>query len=342
MLSYRFDTLDQGISALNRHEEAKPVPQRGEVLVRVHAVALNYRDLSVVLGNYVWAAKPGLIPCSDASGVIEAVGDGVTAWKPGDRVLSTFHPRWFGGEPHASAGMETYGSAQDGWLTEYKVVSQEAVVALPDALCFAEGSTLPCAAVTAWTALSGPVPIRAGDTVLTLGTGGVSIFAVQLAKALGARVIATTSSDAKGERLRDLGADEVVNYRQVTDWGQYVKRELTGGRGVDRVVEVAGPGTVNESLHAVRRGGEVVLIGFLSSDNPGIDYFHLKGTGASVRAIGVGDRAALIETVRVVAQHRINPVIDQVFDFADARAAFQQLHDAQHIGKIVIRVADDA
>lgn len=341
MRSYRFDTLD-GIDALTLHEEPVPTPQRGEVLVRVHAVALNYRDLSVVLGNYVWAAKPGLVPCSDAAGVIEAVGEGVTAWRPGDRVISTFHPRWFGGDPPATAGAETYGSAQDGWLADYKVVSQEAIVGLPDTLSFEQGATLPCAALTAWNALSGPVPIRASDTVLTLGTGGVSIFAVQLARALGARVIATTSSDAKVARLRDLGAEAVVNYRTTTDWGQHVKRALTGDRGVDRVIEVAGPGTINESLHAVRRGGEVVLIGFLSSDNPGIDYFHLKGTGASVRSIGVGDRAGLLDLLRVVGQHRIAPVIDRVFAFDAAREAFRHLHDAQHIGKIVIRTGDAA
>ena len=319
-----------------------PAPQRGEVLVRVHAVALNYRDLSVVLGNYVWTAKPGLVPCSDAAGVIVEVGEGVASWKAGDRVVSTFHPRWYGGDLHASAGQEVYGSAQDGWLTEYKVVSQEAIVALPDALSFEQSATLPCAAVTAWTALAGPRPIRAGDVVLTLGTGGVSIFAVQLAKALGARVIATTSTKEKGVRLRALGADAVLNYREIADWGQYVKRELTGGRGVDRVVEVAGPATINESLNAVRRGGEVVLIGFLSSDNPGIDYFHLKGSGASVRSIGVGDRPALIELIRVVTQHRIAPVIDEVFPFPAARDAFARLHAAEHVGKIVIRVGDAA
>lgn len=338
MQLYRFDRLD-GIDDLTLHDEPMPEPQRGEVRVRVHAVALNYRDLSVVLGNYVWAAKAGLVPCSDAAGVIDAVGEGVTAWKPGDRVVSTFHPRWFGGEAPATAARETYGSGQDGWLAQVKVVSQEALVALPDDIGFEAGATLPCAGVTAWNALGGPAPIRAGDSVLTLGTGGVSVFAVQLAKLLGARVIATTSSAAKGERLRALGADTVVNYAETADWGTHVKTALTGGRGVDRVVEVAGPATVNQSLSAVRWGGEVVLIGFLTSDNPGIDYFHLKGSGASVRSIGVGDRAMLQGLVGVVAQHGLEPVIDRVFDFADARAAFHALHAARHVGKIVVRVA---
>ena len=339
MRLYRFDALD-GLDDLTLHDEAMPEPQRGEVLVRVHAVALNYRDLAVVLGNYVWAAKPGLVPCSDAAGEIVAVGEDVSAWAVGDRVISTFHPRWFGGRPPLTAPRETYGSGQDGWLAEYKVVSQEAVVRLPDALDWEQGATLPCAAATAFNALSGPVPIRAGHTVLTLGSGGVSVFAIQLAKALGARVIATTSSERKGETLRALGADEIVNYAAIPDWGRHIKAELTGGVGVDCVVEVSGPGTVNEALHAVRWGGEVVLIGFLTSDNPGIDYFHLKGSGALVRSIGVGDRALLEDCVRAVAGARIQPVIDRVFAFGDARHAFARLQSGGHVGKIVLRTAD--
>jgi NADPH:quinone reductase-like Zn-dependent oxidoreductase len=335
MKTYRFDALTS-LDDLTLHDEPIPLPQRGEVLVRIHAVSLNFRDLSLILGNYVHAAATGLVPCSDAAGEIAAVGEGVTAWKPGDRVISTFHPRWFGGRPHRALGHETYGSAQDSWLCEYKVCSQEAIVALGDGMSFAAGSTLPCAATTAWTALSGTPPIRAGQTVLTLGTGGVSIFAVQLAKLLGATVIATTSSARKSEILKSLGADHVVNYAEVTDWGIHVKKVLTGGLGVDCVVEVGGPGTVNQSLHAVRWGGEVVLIGFLTNDNPGIDYFHLKGSGATVRAIGVGDRAALQDMVRAVNGGRLQPVIDKTFAFADAKAAFKHLQSAGHVGKIVI------
>ncbi len=317
MRAYRFDTLTS-LDDLRLHETATPVPQRGEVLVRIRAVSLNYRDLAIVAGNYVWAAKPGLVPCSDAAGEIVEVGDDVAAWKPGDRVISTFHPRWFGGRPPFTASQETYGSGQDGWLCEYKVVSQEAVVRLPDALSWRAGSTLPCAATTAFNALSGPVPIRTGQTVLTLGSGGVSVFAIQLAKALGARVIGTTSSDRKGEVLRRLGVDEVVNYATTPHWGQHVKKDLTGGIGVDCVVEVGGPGTVNEALHAVRWGGEVVLIGFLTNDNPGIDYFHLK----TVSAAGIA------------------PVIDRVFAFEEARDAFAHLQSGSHIGKIVITLGD--
>lgn len=338
MRVYRFADL-KSLDSLTMSQEPMPTPQRGEVLVKVQSVALNYRDLSLVLGNYVGPSKAGVVPCSDAAGEIAAVGEDVSVFKPGDRVISTFHPRWFGGRPPLTLGRETYGNGVDGWLAEYKVVSQEAVVKLPNAITHAEGSTLPCAATTAWTALSGADPIRAGQTVLTLGTGGVSIFAVQLAKTLGATVIGTTSSAAKEERLKAIGADHVVNYSDIPEWGLHIKKKLTAGVGVDCVVEVGGPATVNESLRAVRWGGEVVLIGFLSSDNPGIDYFHLKGSGATVRSIGVGPRAALEDLVRAVSATGLKPVIDRIFSFGEARLAFEHLRSGRHIGKIVIDVA---
>lgn len=337
MRAYRFDRLD-GLDALTLHDEPAPQPQRGEVLVKVRAVSLNYRDIAIPLGRYVWNARPGLVPCSDAAGEVVAVGEGISAFKPGDRVISVFHPRWFGGRPPLTIADDTYGSGQDGWLAEYKAVSQEAVVRLPDGVDYEAGSTLPCAGVTAWNALCGAAPVRPGASVLSLGSGGVSVFAIQLAKALGATVISTTSSDRKGEVLTALGADAVVNYAQVERWGRHVKKTLTGGVGVDRVVEVAGPATLNQSLEAVRREGEVVLIGFLSDKGPDIDYFHLKAAGAVVRSIGVGDRTLLEDLVRVVTAAGIAPVIDRVFDFEDAGAAFRHLEAGAHIGKIVVRL----
>lgn len=337
MRAYRFDEGFR-LESLRVRDEPMPQPQRGEVVVRVRAVSLNYRDVSLVLGRYVWGADPGLIPCSDAAGEIVAVGEGVTDYAPGDRVISTFHPRWFGGRPPRGAAMQTYGNGVDGWLAEYKAVSQEAVVALPDDISFEAGCTLPCAATTAWSALSGPSPIRAGSTVLTLGSGGVSIFALQLAKAVGARVVATTSDDAKGERLRALGADAVVNYRQTTEWGRHIRRELTGGAGVDNVVEVGGPATISQSLRAVRPGGEIVLIGFLTEENPGIDYFLLKNSGAGLRSVSVGDRGALEDLVRAWRAARLEPVIDRVFRFDEAAGAFEHLIAARHVGKVVISV----
>jgi alcohol dehydrogenase len=284
----------------------------------------------------VIALQGGLLS-SDAAGEVVELGEGVQSFGVGDRVMGAFHPRWFGGDMPSTIQKDSYGAESDGWLCELKAVSQEAIVRLPDSLSFEEGATLPCAGLTAWSALSGPTPIRAGHSVLVLGSGGVSIFALQLARALGATVIATTSSDAKGEQLKAMGAAHVVNYAKDPDWGKRV-RALTGGRGVDRVVEVGGPGTIAQSLRAVALGGEIASIGFLSTDNPGIDFFQLKSSGASFRNITVGDRSGLIELTRVVASAGLKPVIDRVFDFDEARAAFDHLEGGTHMGKIVIRV----
>lgn len=336
MRAYRFDAFT-GLDDLHLHEEPMPRPQRGELLLRVRAVSLNYRDIAMVLGRYPVPAAPGHVPTSDAAAEVVEAGEGVTAFAPGDRVVGLFHPRWLGGEKPADIHDDSYGSSRDGWLTEYKVVSQEAVVPLPAGLSFEEGATLPCAATTAWTALAGPAPIRAGQSVLTLGTGGVSIFAVQLAKTLGARVIATTSSEAKAATLRRLGADAVVNYRDTKDWGEAV-RALSDGRGVDRVVEVGGPATIGQSLRAVAASGEVALVGFLGQDDSNVEFFDLW-RAAAIRTIAVGDRQALVECARAVAASGLEPVIDRVFAFDDAKAAFAHLEAAAHVGKIVIRVA---
>lgn len=338
MRAYRFDSFDS-LEELRVRNELDPSPQRGEVLVRVHAVSLNYRDLAILRGRYPRKALPGLIPLSDAAGEIVGVGEGVQSFKVGDRVVGAFHPRWFGGEMPSTIASDSYGAESDGWLCELKAVSQEAVVRLPDALSYEEGCTLPCAGLTAWTALSGPTPIRAGHTVLVQGSGGVSIFALQLARAVGATVIATTSSGAKADQLKALGAAEVVNYADDPQWGRAV-RALTGGRGVDRVVEVGGPGTIAQSLRAVALGGEIASIGFLSTDNPGIDFFALKTSGASFRNITVGDRAGLLELIRAVAAVGLKPIINRVFAYDEARAAFTHLEGGTHLGKIVIRCVD--
>lgn len=337
MKAYRFDSFDS-LDELRVREEADPQPQRGEVLVRVHAVSLNFRDLAMLRGRYPRKCVPGLIPVSDAAGEIAAIGEGVEAFKVGDRVIGAFHPRWFGGEMPSTIARDSYGAESDGWLCELKAVSQEAVVRLPDALSYEEGCTLPCAGLTAWTALTGPTPIRAGHTVLVQGSGGVSVFALQLARAVGATVIATTSSAAKAEQLRALGAAQVVNYVDDPQWGKAV-RALTGGRGVDRVVEVGGPGTIAQSLRAVALGGEIASIGFLSTENPGIDFFQLKTSGASFRNITVGDRAGLLELNRAVAATGLKPIVDRVFAFDEAREAFSHLETGAHLGKIVIRCA---
>jgi NADPH:quinone reductase-like Zn-dependent oxidoreductase len=324
-----------GPAGLTEHDEPLPAAQRGELLLRVRSVSLNYRDLGISRGEYVVPITPHLVPCSDAVAEVVEVGEGVTDFAPGDRVLSTFHARWFGGAPPVGLDRMCYGSGRDGWLTEYKAVSHEAVVRLGDSLTDEQAATLPCAGVTAWAALAGPEPIRAGHTVLTLGSGGVSIAALQLSKALGARVIATTSSETKAAALRELGADEVVNYRTESEWGERV-REITDGRGVDRVVEVGGPGTIGQSLRAVAVHGEVVLIGWLTKDNPGIDYFQLKGSAATVRSVGVGTRDDQTNLLRAVTAAGLTPVVDRVFDFDHAPAAFEHLDGQDFIGKIVV------
>jgi NADPH:quinone reductase-like Zn-dependent oxidoreductase len=318
-------------------DEPDSAPQRGEVEVRVNSVSLNYRDIAIARGDYIHPVTSGLIPCSDASGVVISVGADVHTLRVGDRVISTFHPTWFGGRERNLAPSSSYGNGVDGWLTERRIASQEALVKLPEGMSSEDASTLPCAAATAWNALNGDNALRAGDTVLTLGTGGVSLFAVQLARAMGVRVIATTSTDEKARFLKSLGADEVVCYRETPAWGARVKA-LTGGRGVDRVVEVGGAGTIAESLDAVARGGEVVLIGFLGGVAADIDFLRLKKSEATIRSISVGDRANLETLVRAIHVTGLRPVIDRVFNFEQAQAAFGYLSAGQHKGKIVIRL----
>ncbi|MBW6399286.1 NAD(P)-dependent alcohol dehydrogenase [Roseomonas sp. HJA6] len=337
MRAYRFETLG-GLDGLRPCTMDVPRPQRGEVLVRVKTVALNYRDISILGPRYPHPVLAGLVPASDAMGEIVEVGESVRAFRPGDRVIGCFHPRWFGGRMPSTAGTDSYGSQQDGWLMELKAVSQETVVRIPDSLTDEEAATLPCAGLTAWSALGGASPIRAGSQVLTLGSGGVSVFALQLAKAVGARVISTTSSAAKAERLRALGADVVIDYTTTPEWGDVV-RDLSGSRGVDRVVEVGGPGTLAQSLRACAIGGEIALVGFLTEQDPGFGYFQIKQSGAMLRPITVGDRPGLEELIRVVATTGLRPVIDRVFAFEEAAAAFAHLEAARHVGKVVIRVA---
>ena len=334
MKVYRFDHAGS-LEHLTLHDEPTPEPERGEVLIRVRASSLNYRDIAMVHGTYQRAQQAGLTPISDAAGEIVAVGKEVTDFKVGDRVINTFHPRWHGGDPPASLGSESYGSQRDGWLTEYKAVSQEAVVAAPSALSFEEAATLPCAALTAWSSLTGLQGLRPGQTVLTQGSGGVSVFAVQLAKLFGARVIATTSSEEKAVRLKALGADAVINYLETPAWGERV-RELTGGRGVDRVLEVGGAGTLGQSIKAVANRGEVALIGSLTSRTVSLDVGDLFCSGGIFHRISVGNRAGLQDLVRAVTASGLKPVIDTVFPFGRALDAWRYFDDRAYFGKVVI------
>ena len=327
---YRLETIGS-LDGLVAREEAAPVPSAGEVLVRVKASALNFRDLAILLGKSPFPVRPGVVPISDASGEVELVGPGVSTLKVGDRVVSRFLPAWYGGP--RTPNPETYGSDRDGWLTEYKVVAEEALSLAPESLSFEEAASLPCAAVTAWSALLG---VRAGDTVLTQGSGGVSLFALQLAKLLGARVITTSSSARNGQRLKEVGADAVIDYVENPQWAEAV-RALTAGRGVDRVVEVGGPGTLAQSLKAVTYGGEIALVGTLAESNDGLDFMSLFMSQATLRCISIGSRIDVEAMQRAVDAHAMHPVIDRVFPFAEAKSAWAYYAGRGAFGKVVIR-----
>jgi NADPH:quinone reductase-like Zn-dependent oxidoreductase len=328
-----------GIDHLERVTLPDPVPQRGEILVRVHAVSLNYRDLMAVQGRYNPKMRLPRIPCSDGAGEVVAVGEGVTRVKPGDRVAGIFMQNWIDGEPDAAKIKGALGGDIDGMMAELVVLREEGVVPIPEHLSYEEAATLPCAGVTAWNAIAEVGDVRAGDAVVIQGTGGVSIFALQFAKLLGARVLGTSSSDAKLERARQLGLDAGVNYRQRHDWDAWVM-EQTGGRGADLIVEVGGAGTFMRSIASVRIGGSVAQIGVLSESSEGIVIAKLLHKQVRLRGIYVGSRIHFEMMNRAIAQHQMKPVVDEVFTFHDAPAALRRMEAGSHFGKLVLRVTN--
>lgn len=330
MRSYRL-TEPGSADGMVLAEEKIPTPGQGEVLLRVRASSINFRDIIIANGWYPLPIPAARIPFSDGAGEVVTVGPGVTRFVVGDRVVGTFFPNLFGGK--FTANTEQWVVHHDGWLTEYKVIAAEALVAIPDQITFEEAATLPCAGTTAWSAVKN---VRAGDTVLTQGTGGVSLFAVQLAKAFGAKVISTTSSEQKADRLRDLGADHVVDYNTSPEWGADV-RALAGGLGVDRVIEVGGPETLARSIEAVALGGCISIVGVLAGAVGGIDFMSLFQSQASLQPIVVGNRIDLEEMLRVIAQHSIKPVIDSVYAFEDLQAGWDHFAARNVFGKVVIR-----
>ena len=331
-----FEINEFGIDKLAAATREVPEPGPGQVLVKFHAASLNYRDLMVVSGTYNPRMKLPSIPLSDAAGEVVALGGEVSKWKAGDRVCSTVIPAWIDGEPSAAKSKSAIGAGNsDGVLMEYAAFDEDALVAVPEHLSFGEAATLPCAAVTAWNALVVSGRVKAGDTVLTLGTGGVSVFAVQLAKYFGARVIATSSSNEKLERVRKLGADETINYGENEDWDKTVL-DLTGGAGVDHVIEVGGMGTLARSAKAVRVGGHIALIGALNMSgefNP-IPVFM---KGIRVQGIFVGSRQMFEDMNSVIATAMLRPVIDREFAFDEIRDALSYMQSGSHFGKIAIR-----
>jgi NADPH:quinone reductase-like Zn-dependent oxidoreductase len=317
-------------------ERPVPVPGPGEVLVRVHAVSLNYRDKVLVEGIYMPSLQLPFVPASDACGEVTAVGAGVTRVAAGDRVIGQFRVRWIDGKPGADEVALSLGGPLPGVLAEYVLWPQQAVVKAPKHLSYEEAATLPIAGLTAWFALVEDGRLKAGESVLVQGTGGVSLFAVQFAAMAGARVIVTSSSNQKLAKAKQLGATDTVNYRTTPDWDRNVL-ELTGGQGVDHVIEVGGGETFKRSLNALAIDGHVAVVGFLGGMKITLDATSLIRKRARVQGIAVGHRRAFEEMNRAIEIHGLRPVIDRCFPFTGVREAFDYL-DQGAFGKIVIRV----
>ncbi len=308
-------------------------PGAGEIRVRLHASSLNYHDYGIVSGNMPTA--DGRIPMADGAGVVEAVGANVTEFAEGDHVVSTFFPLWMDGAPTIDDFSTTPGDGIDGYAREYVVKPVSYFTHAPNGYSHAEAATLTTAGLTAWRALAVDGGVKAGDSVLVLGTGGVSIFALQLAKAMGATVIATSSSDEKLERVRALGADHCINYENTPEWGTAV-RDLTDGRGVDHVVEVGGPGTLPQSIDAVRIGGHIALIGVLTGASGEVPTAKLMSRHVRLQGLIVGNRREQQDFVRALDATGIRPVIDRSFALDQIADAFRHEESGSHLGKIVL------
>ena len=319
-------------------ERPNPTPGPSQVLVRIRAASLNYRDQAIAVGQYIGGPLTrDTIPLSDGAGDVVAVGPGVTTFKPGDRVVATFNQTPPDGSPFGAR--QALGSPLDGMLAELVVLYEDGVLPIAEGLSYEEAACLPCAGVTAWHALMhAGRPLAAGDTVLALGTGGVSTFALQFAAAAAARVIVTSSSDEKIVRGRSLGASDGINYRTTPDWDQEVLK-LTRGRGVDCVIEVGGVGTLNRSFQSLAFGGKVVLIGLLTGRAGGdINPYTLMPKRGNLHGIFVGDRPMFVEMNKAIEANGLRPVVDKVFAFDDAPAAYRHQASGNFVGKVVIRM----
>ncbi len=328
---------DGGIDALSLNERRMSEPGPGQVLVKVHASSVNYRDLSTIEDPTSRKLSFPTIPNSDAAGEVVAVGTGTVGVAVGDRVMGCFFQDWEAGPISSTAMASALGGAKPGVLAEYVVLDARGVVPVPAHLSWAEAATLPCAALTAWHALTQPRPVRPGETVLLLGTGGVSVFAQQFCQIMGVRTIVTSSSNTKLERMRSLGAWETINYRETIDWDSKVV-ELTDGVGADCVIEVGGPGTLQKSIDAARIGGFIALIGILTGVEGAVSPSNIMRKSITVQGIYVGSRQMYVEMNKAISLHKMKPVIDEEFEFSDARAAYHRMRSAQHFGKLVIGV----
>ncbi len=324
-----------GVDSLEFTQRPALKPGPGEVLVKVHAVSFNYRDLLMVKGLYNPKLKFPRIPCSDGAGEVTAVGEGVTAWKRGDRVAGIFMQNWLDGPPTPAKVKGALGGDIDGMLAEHVVLHESGLVAVPRHLTFEEAATLPCAAVTAWNALAA-ADLKPGSTVLIQGTGGVSIFALQFAKLMGARVLGISGTPAKLERARALGLDAGLNYREISDWDRWALDE-TGGEGVDLVVEVGGVGTLPRSLRAIRMGGTIAQIGVLSEPSELLPLPVILHKQARIRGIYVGSRRDFEQMNKAIALAQLRPV-EESFPWTEAREVLGRMEQATHFGKLVLTV----
>src|SRR5271156_2507548 len=332
-----FELRGFSLDQLALTERPTPEPGAGEVLVRLRAVSLNYRDLLVVQGKYNPRMKLPRVPVSDGAGEVAVVGEGVTAWKAGDRVVIPFMPGWREGPLSAAAVATALGGDVDGLLRELAVIPASALLPMPPHLSFEQAATLPCAGVTAWNGLFVAGNLQPGQTLLLQGTGGVSLFGLQFGKLAGATIILISSSDDKLKRARAMGAHHTINYRTEPEWAKRVL-EITNGRGVDLTLEVGGAGTLPKTLRATGYAGHVSLIGVLSGIAGEIQIGHILHKALTVRGIYVGSRTMFKAMNDAITQHRLEPVIDRVFSFDESPDAFRHLESAQHFGKIVIRM----
>lgn len=338
MKAYKLAAGGKSLDDIKLVEGDKPAAGPGQILVRMKAASLNFRDLGIIAGQYFGQAVPkDTVLLSDGAGEVEAVGEGVTRFRPGDRVAGTFFQGLIDGPANPLAN-PALGHSADGVLAEYAVFDENDAVKMPDNLDFSEAACLPCAGVTAWHALmEAGRPIGKGDTVLLLGTGGVSILALQFARAVGADVIITSSSDDKLAKAKALGATHLINYRTTPDWEGEVKK-LTNGRGVDCVVEVGGIGTIGKSMMCLGPGGKIGMIGFLAGPAGECNPRNLMLTGGSIHGIFVGNRRMFEEMNRAIEAHDIHPVVDKVFPFTEALDAINYFKSQAHMGKVVISI----
>ncbi|MCU1289414.1 MAG: NADPH:quinone reductase [Acidobacteria bacterium] len=332
-----YEIREFGIEKLALAERETPAPKACEVLVKFHAASLNFRDLMMIKGLYNPKLKMPLVPLSDGAGEVVAVGETVTKWKVGDRVCPIFMQGWLDGAIEYKKARTALGGDLDGVLREFGSFDENGLVEIPEHLSYEEAATLPCAAVTAHHALMVSGSLKPDHSVLLLGTGGVSIFALQFAAAFGARAIITSSSNEKLERAKDLGAAETINYREREDWDAAVL-DLTEKSGVEHVIEVGGAGTVQKSLNAVKMGGHIAIIGALSGGKGEISPVSILMKSIKMQGIFVGSKQMFEDMNRLICQHHLHPVIDKVYEFGEVKEALKCMENGEHFGKIVIRI----